>query len=177
MIIKELKPNVKIYSLKAETESEKQDCLWAKFTFDCDSGTLNIASDAGTFTYSLGYNEHEDFMSLMSRINEFYLLAKISNQAFDIVESKKSMIKTIKKCAIMNKWCKNGKEVANVVSQIKDIPFLTEEAYIYFIRGLLKDNFDYEDIEVKKDYPLRAKIIANLFVKWIQPQIKLNIKK
>lgn len=78
MKVEKIEPKVITYKLTpSKNDEEYMMCMWARFIFDCDNGRLNINSDAGDYSYGWGYNEHEDFMSLMARINSNYLLNKI----------------------------------------------------------------------------------------------------
>ena len=75
--------------------------MWARYTFDCDNGRLNINSDAGDYTYGWGHNVHEEFMHLMGRVDAGYLLNKLSNlSVFDIAKSKAKTIKNIKEYGV-----------------------------------------------------------------------------
>lgn len=176
MIVEKIQPRVITYRLKAETNDEGWQCMWAKFIFDCDSGQLNVNSDAGDYSYRWGYNENEDFMHLMARINKDYLLNKISNRSkFDFEASQKEMIKVVKKDAIPYGWCKNGKEVSELVKRIKDIEYgCSEEFFFTKIDGMIP-KIDYESIEIVKEYPNGAVVIVDLFEKYIQSKIKEDI--
>lgn len=132
MKIEKIQPKVITYRVLAETNDEGWQCMWAKFIFDCDSGYLNINSDAGDYSYRWGHNENEDFMHLMARINKDYLLNKIADRAvFNFEASRKEMIKEVKKDAIPCGWCKNGKEVADLVKRINDIDYGCSEEYFF----------------------------------------------
>ena len=73
MVVTKIDPRVYTYYLSADkNDPEYTSCLWAQFVFDCSTGLLNINSDAGDYSYRWGYNEHEDFMHLMSRIHKDY---------------------------------------------------------------------------------------------------------
>lgn len=48
MQINKLTPEIHVYELRPlKGDKEYGDCLWARFTFDCDNGSLAIAGDAG----------------------------------------------------------------------------------------------------------------------------------
>lgn len=176
MIVDKIQPRVITYRLKAETNDEGWQCMWAKFIFDCDSGQLNINSDAGDYSYRWGYNENEDFMHLMSRINKDYLLNKISDRSkFNFEASQKEMIKAVKKDAIPYGWCKNGKEVSELVNQIKNIEYRCSEEYFFREIYDMISEIDFESIEIIKEYPCGANVVADLFEKYIQPKIKSDL--
>ena len=94
MQVERIIPKTITYRLVSDKgDDEYNSCMWARYIFDCDNGRLNINSDAGDYSYGWGYNEHEDFMHLMSRVNGSYLLNKISSPyVFNIGKSK---VKTI----------------------------------------------------------------------------------
>ena len=99
MKIEVMHPNIIVYGIRQEKgDKDYGSCLWGKFIFDRDSGQLNINSDAGDYAYRWGYDEDEEFMHLMSRIDKDYLLNKISDRSiFNEEKSKKENIKHIKK--------------------------------------------------------------------------------
>lgn len=82
-------------------DKEYNDCPWARFTFDCDNGSLVIAGDAGEYSYIWGHNENEKFMHLMSRINKYYLMDKISGRYMLNLKESKSEQSSILKAADM----------------------------------------------------------------------------
>jgi len=175
MQIKRIEPRVITYALEAESYDEGWQCMWAKFIFDCDSGQLNINSDAGDYSYRWGYNQNEDFMHLMTRVEKGYLLNKISDRSvFNFKKSQKAMIKAVKEKAIPYGWCKTGKEVARLVADIKDIEYgCSEETFFRTVDSIL--NIDYEDIEIIKEYPHGAKVVVDIFEKYVQPKIKEDL--
>ncbi len=175
MKIRRIEPRVITYALKTETNDEGWQCMWAKFIFDCDSGQLNINSDAGDYSYRWGFNENEDFMHLMSRIDRSYLLNKISDcSVFNFEKSQKAMIKTVKEKAIPYGWCKTGKEVSRIVTYIKEIEYgCSEEMFFRTVDDIL--NVDYESIEIIKEYPHGAEVVVDYFEKYVQPQIKEDL--
>ena len=97
MKVEKIMPRTYTYNLTpAKTDEEYTSCMWAKFVFDCDNGTLNISSDAGDYSYRWGHNEYEDFMHLMSRVDKEYLLNKLSSRSvFLLEESKEKTIENI----------------------------------------------------------------------------------
>lgn len=127
MKVEKIEPKVITYKLTPSINDEEyMSCMWARFIFDCDNGRLNINSDAGDYSYGWGYNKHEDFMSLMARINTDYLLNKIADRTeFDLEASKKETI---------------------------------------------------ENISVVKRFPHGAEVVCDLFMKYIQPQIKKDFQ-
>ena len=173
MKIEIIHPNVIIFDARQEkSDKDYGSCLWAKFIFDRDSGQLNINSDAGDYAYRWGYDEDEEFMHLMSRIDKDYLLNKISDRSiFDDDKSKKENIKYLKQYGIPQGIVKNGKRLSEIVNEINDIEYGRSEEY--FIREMEEiPEFDYESIKVVKEYPTRAITITDIFEKYIQPKIR-----
>lgn len=173
MEITKIEPRTYTYRLVPNKDDEEYtSCMWARFVFDCDNGRLNINSDAGDYSYGWGYNEHEDFMHLMSRINKYYLLEKISGKnVFLLEESKKQTIKTIEE----NGWECYGIESAEDWKEIKqdiiDIDAHNEEIFFRIVDDIVPD-IDWESIIIEKDYPYGAKVVADLFEKYLQPRIR-----
>ena len=173
MEITKMEPRVYTYYLSADkNDPEYTSCLWAQFVFDCSTGLLNINSDAGDYSYRWGYNEHEDFMHLMSRIDKHYLLNKISDRSvFLLEESIQANIKEIE----LNGWesygIKSEEEWESIKQEILDIDEQTEIEFYYALDAIIP-YMDSESFMVEKDYPYGAKVIANLFTKYLQPKIK-----
>lgn len=179
MKVEKIEPRVVVYALHpGKEDKEYHMCMWAKFIFDCDSGHLNINSDAGDYSYRWGYNENEDFLHLMTRINKDYLLNKISDQSvFDDEKSKEETIKAVKKSGMSYMGIRDRKHMYEIINQINDIEYGCSEEY--FIREIdsIIPQIDYEDIEVIKEYPHGAMVVVDLFEKYIQPKIKEDAMK
>lgn len=174
MEITKIEPRTYTYRLVPNKDDEEYtSCMWARFIFDCDNGRLNINSDAGDYSYGWGYNEHEDFMHLMGRVDKYYLLEKISSRkVFLLDESKKQTIETIED----NGWGCYGIESAEDWRKIKqdilDIDCCaSEEFFIRMVVDIVPD-IDWESIIIEKDYPHGAKVVVDLFEKYLQPKIK-----
>lgn len=178
MEIKRLEPKIYTYKLIPDKNDEEySSCAWARFVFDCNNGSLTIDSDAGDYFYRWGYNENEDFMHLMGRIDKWYLINKLSNRSiFLLEESKKENIKYIED---------NGWEYFGIDSEEKwkdckqnilDINTYSEETFLRTINDIIPD-IDWESIIVEKDYPRSAKVIVRLFEKYLQPKIREDFMK
>lgn len=173
MKIAKIKPRTYTYELVPNKDDEEYaSCMWARFTFDCDNGILNINSDAGNYAYRWGYDVHEDFMHLMSRINKYYLLDKLSKRSvFLLDKSKKETIK----CVEENGWecydIESEEDWEKIKQDILDIDVRTEESFYCEIDDIFP-YIDWESIIIEKDYPCGAKVIADLFEKYLQPKIK-----
>lgn len=173
MEIEKIEPRTYTYRLVPDkNDAEYTSCMWARFIFDCDNGRLNINSDAGDYSYGWGYNEHEDFMYLMSRVDKGYLLNKLSNRSvFLLEESKKETIELIED----NGWYCFGIESEEDWNECKqailDIDSCSEETFFRTVDNIVPD-IDWESIIIEKDYPYGAKVIVDMFEKYLQPRIK-----
>ncbi len=179
MQIEKIEPRTVTYRLSPDKgDAEYSSCIWARYIFDCDNGRLNINSDAGDYAYGWGRNIHEDFMHLMGRVDEEYLLSKLSSRSvLDVAKSKAKTIKNIKEYGIDYWGIKDEKHLEAVVEYISDIDSgASEEIFIQEVAGIVP-NIDWEEIEVYKDYPYGAKIVAEMFIKYLQPQIKEEFEK
>lgn len=172
MHVEKIIPRTVTYSLVPDKEDEEySSCMWARYIFDCDNGRLNINSDAGDFSYGWGYNEHEEFMHLMSRVNGSYLLNKISSQSvFNIGKSKVKTIQNIESyeadyLGIEDKLDSICEEIENLDT------FSSEETFFNEVNRIVP-GIDFESIEIVKEYPYGAKVVVDLFEKYIQPKIK-----
>lgn len=178
MNITKITPRIYVYNLKSSKDDEFYNfCLWARFSFDCDAGILTINSDAGNYSYRWGYNENEDFMHLMSRINKFYLLSKISDRSrFLLEESKKRTIENIELNGFENYEIETEEEWKDYKQDIMDLD-TTDEHYFYNAVSDIIPDIDWESIYIETDYPKDAKVIVDIFEKYVQPQIKKEIKE
>ena len=173
MEITKMEPRLYTYRLVPDKKDpEYASCTWARFGFDCDNGRLDIHGDAGDYSYGWGFNEHENFMHLMSRIDKHYLLSKISDRSvFLLEESIQANIKEIE----LNGWecygIKSEEEWESIKQEILDIDEQTEIEFYYALDAILP-YMESESFMVEKDYPYGAKVIANLFTKYLQPKIK-----
>lgn len=152
-------------------DDEYNSCMWVRYIFDCDNGRLNINSDAGDYSYGWGYNEHEDFMHLMSRINGSYLLNKISSpHVFNIGKSKVKTIENLELYEVDYLGIKN--RLDSICEEIKDIDSLSSEETFFKEVERIVPGIDWESVEIVKEYPYGARVVVNLFERYIQPKIR-----
>ena len=173
MEITKIGPRTYTYRLVPnKNDEEYASCMWARFVFDCDNGRLNINSDAGDFSYGWGFNEHEDFMHLMSRFDKYYLLNKLSSRSvFLLEESKKATIETIEDNGFENYDIESEEDWEEYKQDILDIDTRSEETFSRTIIDIIPD-IDWDSIIIEKDYPYGAKVVVDLFEKYLQPKIK-----
>lgn len=176
MQIKRVEPKTYTYNITLdENDEEYTSCVWADFIFNCDSGRLVINSDAGDYSYCWGFNKNEDFMHLMGRVNRDYLLKKLSYEnCFLLEESKNKTINMIEdigyNCfdfATEEDWKNYKEEILNLDSLVagNEIHFWDE------IEKLVPE-IDERTICIEKDYPYGAKLIVDIFIKYLQPKIR-----
>lgn len=171
-------PRIYTYNLKASKDDDiYSHCLWARFTFDCDAGILTINSDAGDYSYRWGCNENEDFMHLMNRIDKYYLLNKISDKSrFLLEESKKETIENIETNGFEGYGIETEEEWEEYKKEIMNIYAYDERDFLASVSDIIPD-IDWESIHIETDYPAGAKIIAEMFDKYLQPEIKKEFSK
>lgn len=176
MKIEKINPRVITYKLVPDkTDKEYFSCMWARYVFDCDNGSLNINSDAGDYSYVWGHNVHEDFMHLMARINGSYLLNKISSQSvFNIRKSKIETIKNIE--SYETDYLEIEDQLDSICEKIMDIDdFASEEMFFREVERIVP-GIDFESVELVKEYPSGAETAVKLFEKFVQPQIRREEK-
>ena len=174
MEITKIEPRTYTYRLAPDKDDEEYaSCIWARFIFDCDNGRLNINSDAGDYSYGWGFNEHEDFMHLMGRVDKGYLLNKLSDRSvFLIDESKKQTIKSIEDDGWEYYGVKSAEDWEEFKQEILDIDGgASEETFFRMVDDIMPE-IDWENIIIEKDYPYGAKVVVDLFMKYLQPKIK-----
>lgn len=88
----------------------------AVFILDTETYTLSVECDWGNYCYRWGANDYETFKQLMCRINEDYLLRKVSSQS--VINWKK----TKKRARELNFQC--GGDLNNNKERVKE--FLNE---------------------------------------------------
>lgn len=175
MEITKIEPKIYTYRLVLDNrDKEYASCTWATFAFNCADGILNINSDAGNYSYRWGFNENEDFMHLMSRVDAEYLLNKLSNRSvFLLEESKKETIKTIECVGWEYYGIESEEDWKEYKKDILDISVCREDSFLREIDDIVPD-IDGESIIIEKDYPYGAKVVVRLFTKYLQPIIKKN---
>lgn len=166
MQIKKIEPHLSVYSLHPDRgEDMCWRCTWARITLDHDNFTMSSVSDCGDYSYRWSVTESEPFLNLMCRIDKSYLMDKISSRSlFDLEKSKKETIENIRSCY------SEKEDYKSAISEIKDIENVGEEGF--FIRASEIRWLDFESIEVVKEYPPGAITFAELFIKYLQPELR-----
>lgn len=174
MQVKKEEPRIITYKLIPDKKDEEYGyCMWSRYIFDCDTGRLAINSDSGDYTYMWGHNVNEEFMHLMCRVDEGYLLNKLSSRSvFKIAESKAGTIASIKKYGEDYLGINDWEQMDSITEKINSIDNgATEEEFLWEVCEIVP-NADWEDIQIEKDYPHGARIVVEMFIKYLQPKIK-----
>lgn len=184
MIVKNAIPNV----IKLQLRQEKQDedygeCLWCDVIIDRKEYTLYIYSDCGGFSYSWTPTpDTESFIKLLCRMNGGYLLEKISDIRFDLDESIKLTVNHIEEFMNSQFGCDavSMGYGADDIENIYNVDCDNEMDFILECENILDHSQeDYSEcdggiVDTVCDYPGRAKKIASIFEKHIQPFLKAN---
>lgn len=175
-IVSVKKPEIITFTYKQEkTDEDYGTCFWARFNLDTENYTLSIESDCGSYSYSwIPTTNSESFLHLCCRINQQYLLEKLSNKK---VVNQEDTWKAI--CDVINN---NDIDTENLdLSYAKSVCFsyanpkelYDELAYVLSHLGL-KELFDSETLLncITNDYPCGAKKIVEIFFEHIVPKIR-----
>lgn len=178
------KPEIISLLYKQEkTDEDYGSCMWARFVLDLKNYTMVIESDCGNYVYGWTPTpDHECFLCLLARINEDYLLDKISSRSvINGVESEKGITEYVKKCAeaecIELDTC--DLEQISIACYNYDTAREVVRAVEYVLELCDVCNFDPFPLwtSVVEDYPANAKKIASVFNSCIRPKIKDIIKE
>ena len=67
--------------------------------------------------------------------------------------------------------------IEDIIKNIKDIPeLLTEESYLYHVKDIIP-KIDWEAIPIEKAYPYNAQVVSEMFINYVQPQIKNDFEE
>lgn len=170
-------PDIMVLEFRQEKgDQDYGSCLWSRFYLDMENYHLSIESDCGNYGHGwIRTPKSESFLKLMSRIDDDYLLGKISTR--NVVDGDQT-------------W-KNVKEYINEVldgeepnfdfEDVENVCYYSEKTEVYdeLINSLKYTNanndfFDsYQLINcIEMQYPYNAQKIANIFTKFVQPKIK-----
>ena len=173
-------PEITTVSYMQEREdSDYGSCLWARFNFDKKNYSLSIESDCGSYSYGwCPTPDHETFLHLCSRFDQYYLLGKISSMT---VVNGDATFKNL--MAMLKEYDDYGFELLSD----KQVQRLEEschahrndrETFDYINKALDGTGFDGSlsgyDIAccIEMDYPRGARKIADVFKNYIQPEIR-----
>lgn len=107
----------------------------------------------------------------MSRVNGSYLLNKISSPyVFNIGKSK---VKTIENLELYEAdYLGIENRLDSICEEIEDIDSLSSEETFFREVERIVPGIDWESVEIVKEYPYGAKVVVDLFERYIQPKIR-----
>lgn len=170
-----LHPEIVVLEYRQETTDEDYgSCLWAKYYFDTTNYKLLITSDCGEYGYGWCPDD-EPFLKLMAGVRKDYLLSKISYQSsvdneatFEEVKNYIIVLNDGRNKIDFDKLktaCSHNtlKEIYNALTEIFDSMELDYDPFwLCFC--------------IDEDYPCQARKIVDVFIDYIQPEIKRIIK-
>ena len=171
-----------IITLEFRQEKDDPDygsCMWARFFIDTENYDLQIMSDCGNYAYGWYPTPNaESFMKLLSRINDSYLLDKLSSRT---VINEEATFEELKKF-YFDETIGRSEEDRNIfLDNLKEACFIEAvELWSAVEQCLSSWDIDYDSYDVlmcvNKDYPANAQKIVEVFMNYIQPKIKELLK-
>ena len=164
-----------------KTDADYGSCLWARFYIDTKNYTLSIESDCGNYVHGwLPTPDSESFIQLLARMDQGYLLYKISNESvIDGDATAAAVLELVKEyaeceCIDLDKWdleqisdaCHHHNDERDLVAAVLDAVISTP-----LRKALETDTYDLYSAVVK-DYPTNAKKITEVFADCIRPVVK-----
>ena len=159
-----------------EFDEDYGSCLWARFNFDIENYDLTILSDCGEYGHGwIPTPNTESFLLLMSRLNDEYLLEKISDRTVVDCEATFTNVK---------EYISNVLDGEKPDFDLEDIENACYYASVNEVYTALEDVFkftnannDYADNYalyecIVTTFPYDAKKIVQVFTDFIQPKIK-----
>lgn len=161
-------------------DPERYRCAWADFEFDRENYSLQIMSDCGNYAYGWIPTPTESFIHLCKRLEYYYLLVKLSSPI--IINNKKTydnlsqLITDSYYYSPKNKYAlpRDWKTI------LRDTIYDNEHSSELLGNELcnLINHWNLEDLEdddiwmcIEKGYPLSAKVIVGIYMKYIKPQL------
>ena len=174
-------PKITVIEYNQEkTDEDYGSCLWARFYFDEKNYTLQIESDCGTYGYGwIPTPDTESFLHLMSRLNQSYLLGKISSES--VVDGDA----TYKNVREYIKYEVDSKDSVSEYDDIENACYYSSVSEVYDALFNILDNSsdrDYIDEGTLFEcsvttYPNNAKKIVEVFNQHIKPKIRKILKE
>lgn len=160
-----------------EFQQEKGDpdygtCSWARFKFDCDNYELTIVSDCGDYNYGWSITPSESFLHLMARIDEDYLLSKISSLSQIDIDKSLNCVEDLIKWNTLDEFDIDVEDIKRKIRRsCTDYEFMDALNDYLLSRDIVIDDYELWAC-IRKDYPSGAQKIAEIFKNYIQPAIK-----
>lgn len=165
-----------------ETDYDYGTCLWAKFKFDLAHCELKIASACGNYSYEWIATEKEPFLNFLLRVNDDYLLDKLSSKtAVNASETWNHMYEYVK--GLIEK-----SDAYFSHEDWDDIKFACVNTNKHRVFNEIREKlevapiYEYvEDSDIRKniitDYPSDAYTIVRIFEQHIKPALKNYLEK
>lgn len=168
-----------IITLDFRQERGDQDygtCMWATFRLDTERYEMMIMSDCGNYSYSWHPTPNsESFLHLISRLDEGYLLDKLSSRTVVDGDETFAAVKEY-----ISEWCDEDDE-----DRLPDMDDVKAACQNYTEDGVyqaLLTEFAYTSMSscdqydllccIEKDYPTNAKKIVEVFMRYIRPKCR-----
>lgn len=175
--VKIVKPQtITIHLEPDQTDKEYGRCMWADFILDTDNYRLDIHSDCGDYSYNwMPTPDSESFLHLMHRIEKEYLLGKISDRT--AIDEKQTLL-NLKRLFKSIEDQIDFEEIEAIVNQSTFSADIADNIRSYLTSADINTTIEWFDVydAVEKDYPIKAKIIASIFAKYIQPFLKDTVQ-
>ena len=169
--------------IELEYRQEKGDpdygsCMWAVFLFDIERYDMLIMSDCGNYSYGwVPTPESESFIHLMDRLDDEYILEKLSSQTvIDVESTKKAVMEYIEDLADAFSVQLKEEDVCNLEnacyqSDERDILDEIHGALLYTDLDGKTDDYDLLCC-IEKDYPAGAKKIVEVIMQYVIPKLR-----
>ena len=193
-------PNIMTMEFRQEkNDPDYGSCVWAVFHFDLDRYTLMIESDCGNYTYGWHpTSQFESFLHLMGRLDEEYLLDKLSDRTVVDTETTwkavEEYLKSVENRVIedhaFNHFDEEDEEEENDEEEFKltdddwqDVRDACSESSEAICYWELKEALAYTPLDgvygefelcecINLTYPARAKSIVRIFMEYIRPKCR-----
>lgn len=175
-MIKKETPNIlQYYYVADKSDPEYRKCTWARFYFDLNNYTLMIESDCGNFIHGWPITKSESFIELMARIEDGYLVDKISKLVFDSDKTIKKVLENVQEWnpdyydEILHNFVDYGEfDIDNEDIFFEKLNNMFEDYYPYLSEYRNIPNSEF----VCYKYPPEAETIVKIFCEYIQPILK-----
>ena len=144
---------------------------YAVFLIDTVNYTLSVESDYGEFCYRWSASKNETFKALMLRVGGSYLCGKISDR--NEIDWKKT-IRNATRDFFRYGNCKDKEKIKEFLNEIKHVDH-NEIRFYDFVCSYAPELWEGEFFE--KDYPIMAKVIVEIFERYLKNQLRLEVEK
>lgn len=180
MIIDADSRGITLYKYRqAKDDSNYGTCLWADFMVDSINNRLVIFSDTGDYLREWP-EDTQPFESLMANCNKSYLLEKLSKQS--VIDEKRT-IEALDALLLEEKdiseelYSSLHETIVDIITSFSSSVGTPELKIQEIARVFETENLtDLDEAVVADcfyyDYPVGAKTVMDIFVKYIQPKLK-----